>query len=177
MEGESWTLKKAECPRIDAFELWCWRRLLRVPWTAKRSNESIKRNQAWIFTGRTDAHAEVPIVWPPDVKSWLTGRDLDTGKDWRQEEKGTTEDEMVGWPHRLDGHEFKQTQGDTGQRSLACCSLGVHRVRHDWTTNIFLNLSPKIMEIKTNFKKTNERGTVRPPSESVSEASSVPFSL
>ena len=70
-----------------------------------------KGNQPWIFTERTDAEAEVPILWPPDVKNWLTGKDPDAGKDWRQEEKGTTEDEMVGWHHRLNGHEFGWTLG------------------------------------------------------------------
>ena len=86
---ESWTIKKAERQRIDAFELWCRRRLLRVPWAARRSNQSIlKGNQSWIFIGRTDAEAETPILWPPDVKSWLIWKDPDTGKDWEQEEKG-----------------------------------------------------------------------------------------
>ena len=101
---EKWTIKKAECQRIDAFELWCWKRLLRVPWTARRSNQSIL-NQSWILTGRTDAEAETPILWPPDVKNWLLGKDPDAGKDWR--EKGTTVDEMVGWHHQL--LEFTQT--------------------------------------------------------------------
>ena len=66
-----------------------------------------KRNQSWIFIGRTDAEAETPILWPPDAKNWLTGKDSDARKDWRQEEKGTTEDEMVGWHHWLSGHEFE----------------------------------------------------------------------
>ena len=66
-----------------------------------------KENQSWIFIGRTDAEAETPILWPPDVKNWLTGKDPDAGKDWGQEEKGTTEDEMVGWHHWLNGHEFE----------------------------------------------------------------------
>ena len=81
---------------IDAFELWCWRRLLRVPWTARRQNPvNPKGNQSWIFIGKTDAKAETPKLWPPDVKNWPIRKDLDAGKDWRQEEKGTTEDEMV----------------------------------------------------------------------------------
>ena len=123
---ESWTIKKAECRRIDAFKLRCWRRLLRVPWRLSRQeNKEIKPvdpkgNQSWIFNGRTDAAAETPILCPSDVKSWLIGKDPDAGKDWRQEEKGTTE--MVGW-HQLDGHEFEQALGvGDGQRSLACCS-------------------------------------------------------
>ena len=87
-----------------------------------------KVNQSWIFTGRTDAVAEAPILWLPDVKSWLTRKDPDAGKDWRQEEKGMTEDEMVGWHHQLKGHEFEQTPGDSeGQGSLACCSPWGHK--------------------------------------------------
>ena len=106
---ESWTIKKAEHQRIVNFELWCWRRLLRVPWTARRSNQSILKeiDQSWVFIGRTDAKAETPILWPPDAKSWLIGKDPDAGKDWRQEEKGMTEDEMAGWHHWLNGHEFE----------------------------------------------------------------------
>ena len=98
---ESWTLKKSERWRTDAFELWCWRRLLRIPWTERRSNQSC------MFIGRTDVEAETPILWPPDVKSWLIGKDPDVRKDWGQEEKGTTEDEMVGWHHWCSGHEFE----------------------------------------------------------------------
>ena len=82
-----------------------------------------KGNQPWIFIGRTDAEAETPILWPSDIKSWLTGKDPDAGKDWGQEEKRATEDEMVGWHHWLKGHEFQQTQGDSEeQKTLACCS-------------------------------------------------------
>ena len=81
----------------DDFELWCWRRLLRVPWTARRCNQSIvKENQSWIFTGWTVAEAEAPILWPPDAKSQLIGKDPDAGKDWRQKENRSAEDEMVG---------------------------------------------------------------------------------
>ena len=81
-----------------------------------------KRNQSWIVIGRTDAEAETPILWPPDAKNWLIGKDPDVGKDWRQEEKGMTEDEMVGRYHWLNGHEFEWTQGlGDGQGGLACC--------------------------------------------------------
>ena len=106
---ESWTVKKAECQRIDAFELWCWRRLLKAPWTARKSNQSILRKlKSWIFTGRTDAEAETPYFGiSPDVKNWLIWRDPDAGKDWRWEEKGMADDEMVGWHHWLNGHEFE----------------------------------------------------------------------
>ena len=82
-----------------------------------------KGNQSWIFIGRTDAEPEAPILWSPDAKSWLLGKEPDAGKDWRQEEKGTTEDEMVGWHHQLNGHQFEQALGDgEGQGSLACSS-------------------------------------------------------
>ena len=82
-----------------------------------------KRYQPWIFIGRTDVEAETLILWPPDVKSWLIGKDPDAGKDWRQKEKGMTEDEMVGWHHWLNGHQFEQTPGNSeGQGSLECCS-------------------------------------------------------
>jgi len=82
-----------------------------------------KGNQPWIFIGRTDAEAETPILWPPDVKNWLIEKDPDAEKDWRQEEKGTIEDEMVGLHHWLDGHEFEPAPGaGDGQRSLRCCS-------------------------------------------------------
>ena len=121
---ESWTVKKAERRRIDAFELWCWRRLLRVPWTARRSKKiqpvHSKGDQSWVFTGRTDAEAEAPILWPPHAKSWLIGKDPDAGRDWGQEEKGTTEDEMAGWHHWLNGCESEWTPGvGDGQGGLA----------------------------------------------------------
>ena len=91
-----------------------------------------KGNQSWIFIGRTDAEAETPILWPPDSKNWLIGKDPDAGKDWRPEEKGMTEDEMVGSHHQLDGHEFEQALGvDDGQGSLAYCSPWGWTVGHD----------------------------------------------
>ena len=82
-----------------------------------------KGNQFWIFIGRTDAEAEAPMLWPPDEKNWLTGKDPDAGQDWSQEKKGMTEDEMVGWHHQIDGHEFQQALGvGDAQGSLAYCS-------------------------------------------------------
>ena len=82
-----------------------------------------KGNQSWIFIGRTDVEAEILILWPPDAKTWLIWKDPYAGKDWRQEKKGTTEDEMVGWHHQLNGHEFEQAPGvGDGQGSQACCS-------------------------------------------------------
>ena len=119
---ESWTIKQAEHQRIDAFELWCWRRLL-SHLHIKAVNS--KGNQHWILIGRTGAEAkpQAPILWPPDVKSWLTGKDSDAGKDWGLQEKRATEDEMVVWHHWHNGHEFEQALGDSeGQGSLACCS-------------------------------------------------------
>ena len=125
---ESWTIKKAECWRTDAFVLWCWRRLSRVPWTARSKPVNPKRNQPWIFIGRTDAEAKTPILWPTDAMNWLIGKDHDAGKDWRQEEKGMTEDEMDGWHHWLYGHEFEQAAGvGDGQGSLVRCSPWGHK--------------------------------------------------
>ena len=118
---ESWNAKKAERRRIDAFELWCWRRLLRVPWTARRSNQSILKeiNPGIPLEGMM---LKLKLFCPPHVKSWLIGKDFDVGRDWGQEEKGTTEDEMAGCHHWLDGHEFDWAPavGD-GQGGLACC--------------------------------------------------------
>ena len=87
---------------------------------------SLKGNKSWIFIGRTDAEAETPILWPPGAKSWTIWKDPDAGEDWRQEETGMTEDEIVGWHHRLNGHEFEQVWGvGNGQGSLACWSSWV----------------------------------------------------
>ena len=99
---------------------------------------SPKGNQSWIFIGRTDAEAEAPILWPPDTKSWLIGKDPDSGKDWRQKEKGTPEDEIVGWHHQLNEHEFEQALRDgEGERSLGCCISWGHKEwdRIDWLNN------------------------------------------
>ena len=105
---ESWT-KKTKCWRIDAFELWCWRRLLRVAWTARRSNQSILKeiSPEYSLEGLM-LKLKLPILWPPNAKNWLIGKDPDAGKDWGQEKKGTKEDEMVGWHHWLKGHEFEK---------------------------------------------------------------------
>ena len=122
--SENWTIQKAEHWRIDVFEMWCWRRLLRVPWTARRCNQPVypKGNQSWIFIGRTDVEAKTPILWPSYVKNWLIWKGPDAGKDWRREEKGTTEDELAGWHHWLNGHESEWTPGGgDGQGGLACC--------------------------------------------------------
>ena len=116
---ESWTIKKAEHWRIILLN--CGATEDCPLDTREIKLVSPKGNQSWIFIGRTDAEAS--ILWPPDVKSQLTEKDPDAEKDWGQEEKGVTENEMFGWHHQFNGCEFEQTLGDTeGQRSLACCS-------------------------------------------------------
>ena len=125
---ESWTVKKTEHWRIDAFELWCWRRLLRPLDCKEIQPVHTKGNLSWIFIERTDAADEAPILWPPDAKNKLIRKDPDAEKDWSQEEKGMTEDEMVGWHHQLNGHELEQTLGDgEGQGILVCCSPWGHK--------------------------------------------------
>ena len=121
-----------------------------------------KGNQSWIFIGRTDAEAETPVLWPPDAKNWLTGKDPDAGKDWRWE-KGTTEDEMVGWHHWLDGHEFEQASGVGDGQGASVHGVAKSQTRlSDWTELMpiskkkrsFLYLGLKIW---TNKKTTNIR--------------------
>ena len=126
---ERWAIKKPECQRIDAFELWFLEKTLESPLGCKEIKPvNPKGNQSWIFTGRTDAKAEAPILWPTGVKSWLIGKDPDAGKDWRQDEKGAREDEMIWWHHWLNGHEFEQALGvGDGQGSLACYSPWSHK--------------------------------------------------
>ena len=120
---ESWTIKKAEYRRIDAFKLWYWRRLLRVPWTARKPNQSIlKEISPGCSLKGLMLKLKLQYSGPPDAKSWFIGKDPDAGKDWGQEEKGMTEDEMVGWHHPLNGHVFGWTLGvGDGQGGLACC--------------------------------------------------------
>ena len=114
-----------------------------------------KGDQSWIFIGRTDAEAEAPILWPPDAKSWLIWEDPDAGKDWRQEEKGMTEDEMVGWHHRLNGHESEWIPGvGDGQGGLACCDSWGRKEsdmteRLDWTELDYLLLKQQWQNTKT----------------------------
>ena len=135
----SCSIKKAEHRRIDASELSCWRRLLRVRWTARRYNQSIfsKGDQCWVFIGRTDVEAETPVLWPPDAKSWLIWKDPNVGKGWGQEEKGTTEDEMVGWHHWLEGHEWVSSWSWwwTGMPGVLQ-SMGSQKVGYDWVTEL-----------------------------------------
>ena len=129
---ESWTIKKAEHWRTDTFEPWWRRRFLRVPWTARISNQSILKESAlnihWKDWYRSWSFST--LAWPPDLKSLLSGKDSYAGKDWRQEEECVTEDKTVGWHHRLNGHEFEQIMSlgnNEGQGSLACCSPWGHK--------------------------------------------------
>ena len=108
-----------------------------------------KGNQSWIFIGRTDADDEAPILWPSNVKNWLVRKDPDAGKDWRQEVKGKTEDEMVGWHHRIIGYEFEQAPRD-GEGSLACCSPWGCKVGHNWTNE--LNWTEKLRSFPQIWK-------------------------
>ena len=117
--------KESWAPKNWFFWTVCCRRLLRVHWTERRSNYSILKeiSPEYLFIGRADAEAETPKFWPPEGKSGFIRKGPDAGKDWRQEEKGMTEDEMIGWHHWLSGHEFEQSPGDgEGQGSVACCS-------------------------------------------------------
>ena len=138
---ESWTIKKAECQRIDAFELWCWRRLLILPWTAKRSNQSIpkKINPEYSLEGLM---LKLKLQYFGSLMQRADSlEDSAAGKDWRHGEKGMTEDKMVGWHHWLNGHEFEQTLGDSrGKGSLAVHGFTKSWTRlRDWTTTYVLS--------------------------------------
>ena len=133
---ESWTIKKSECWRIDAFELWCWRRLLRVPWTARRYNQSILKEispgcslEGMMLKRKLQYFGH--LMWRADSLE----KTLMLGRDWEQEEMGMTEDETAGWHHQLDGHDFEWTPGGgDGQGGLACCDSWGHKSR-SWLSN------------------------------------------
>ena len=153
---ESWVLKN-----------WCFWTLvldktLESPLDCKKTQPvHPKGDQAWVFIGRTDAEAETQIIWPPHAKSWLIGKDPDAGRDWGQEEKGTTEDEMVGWHHWPDGHEFEPALGVGDEwGSLACCSPWGHKESDmtEWLTNSSKNRTFYWNESKleyTDWKNTS----------------------
>ena len=152
---ESWTIKKAERRRTDDFELWCWRRLLRVPWTARRSNQSILKEISPGCSREGLMLKLKPQYFGHLTKSWLIWKDPLARRDWGQEEKGTTEDEMVGWHHRLDGREFEWTPGvGDGQGGLACHGSWGRKESDmiewpNWTDNIGLRY---IRKTRTELK-------------------------
>ena len=163
---ESWTVKKAECRRIDAFGLWCWRRLLRVPWTARRSNQSILKETS---PGCSLEGLMLKLklqYFGYLVKSWLIGKDSDAGRDWGQEEKGTTEDEMAGWHHWLDGRESEWTAGvGDGQGGLACCdSWGRKELdtteRLNWTDNPEILVASFVLAVRQLRQPSEESNLV-----------------
>ena len=145
---KSWTIKKAECRRIDAFELWCWKRLLRVPWNARRSNQSIPKEISPVYSlegPKLKLQYFGHLMWRIDLleRPWFWER-------LKAEEKGTTEDEMVGWHHRLNGHEFEQASGvGDGQGSLACCSPWGHK---EFDTTERMNWT----ELNTSWQRRNQ---------------------
>ena len=132
-----------DCKESWALKNWCfWTVVLEKTLESPLDCKEIqpvhpKGNQSWIFIGRTDPEAETPILWPSNVKNWLIGKDPDAGKDWRWEEKGMTEDEMVGWHHQLEGHEWVNSRSCwwTGRPGVLQ-SMGLQRVGHDWATEL-----------------------------------------
>ena len=132
---ESWTIKKAECWRIDAFELWCWRTLESSLDCKEIKPVNPKGNQLWMFIGRTGAEAEALILWTPDTKRWLTGKDPDAGKDWWQEQMGMTDKEMVGKHCWLNEHEFEQILGDVKDRKAWHAAVHGGTKSQTWFSN------------------------------------------
>ena len=146
---ESWTIKKVKHWRIDAFELWCCRRLLRVPWTARKSNQSILKEIDPEYSLEGLMLKLKLLYFGAEVKSQLIRKDPDAGKDWGQGEKWTTDSEMVGWHHQLNGHEVEQSPGDSeGQGSLVCCSTWS---RNEFDTTEWLKNKEDFSSVCNNF--------------------------
>ena len=148
-----------DCEDIWALKNWCFwtvvlEKTLESPLDCKEIQLVHSNDQSWVFFGRNDAKAETPILWPPHAKSWLIGKDSDAGRDWGQEDKGMTEDEMAGWHHRLDGHEFEWTPGvDDGQGGLA-----IHGITKSWTwLSDWTELNWIILDVHYTEKMREER--------------------
>ena len=159
-ECESWIVKKASwMPKNWCFWTVVLEKTLKSPLDCKEIQPvHPKGDQSWVFIGRTDSEAETPILWPPDAKNWLIWKGPDAGKDWRQEEKGRTEDEMVGWHHWLNGHEFEWALGvGDGQGSLACCRLWGHKELtwlSNWTElNLLGKMASKLLNMVCWYNK------------------------
>ena len=154
---EGWTHK------IDVLKLWCWRRHLRILWLTRTSDQSIPKGmQQRIFIGRTNAEVEAAILWSPDAKSWLIGKDCNAGKDWEQKEMGMTEDEMVGWHHWFNEHESEQILRDSeGQEILTSTLHGVPKTGtwlSGWTTTNFSWGDPSWLSGKSSSASGGEQG-------------------
>ena len=161
---ESWTVKKAECWRIECFWTVVLEKTLESPLDCKEIQPvHLKGNQSWIFIGRTDVEVETVILWPPNSKNWLIGKDPDSGQDWRQEEKGITEDEMFGWHHWLYGHEFEQAPG-AGMDMCAAWHAAVRGVTKNrtqlgnWTELRGRNYSPQVIPQKEQPSRCSVAG-------------------